>query len=332
MAMKSAIVRTALGALGLVLALGLLSGCASSTLPGQIGVSRSQLLILPAAQVDAMASEAYAKDTSDARTSGKLNNDEAMTARVKSIAGRLISEVGVYRPDAKAWNWQVNVIDSNQLNAYCMPGGRIAVYSGLIRRLDLSDAEIAGVIGHEIAHALREHGREKASQQILGNAIVQGIANSGSRNAAPAATLAAVGAKLFVQLPFSREMEIESDAMGLELAARAGYDPRQAMEIWGKMQREQGNGSTPEFLRTHPTHDRRIAEAEVMAQKVLALYRPSASELPSLTASPKQSSSTPTYSTIPIAPAETLSNVDKGGHSGFDSKCRWVTPQIWSCK
>ena len=258
----------------LMLAVALLSGCASTTLPGQIGASRSQLLIVPAARLDAMASEAYAKQTSAARNAGRLNNDDAMTTRVKVIAGRLIDQVGVYRPDARDWNWQVNVIDSNELNAYCMPGGRIAVYSGLIRRLDLNDAEIAGVVGHEIAHALREHSREKASQQVLGNAVVQSIANSGSRNASSAAMLADLGAKLFLHLPFSRDMELEADSMGLELAARAGFDPVAAMGIWRKMQRAEGAGSTPEFLRTHPTHDRRIAESEVIARKVSSLYQP----------------------------------------------------------
>jgi predicted Zn-dependent protease len=301
-------------------------------LPGQLGIARNQLLIVPAARVDAMAGEAYAKQTSDARAAGTLNKDEAMTARVKSIAGRLISEVGVYRPEAGGWNWQVNVIDSNQLNAYCMPGGRIVVYSGLIRRLNLSDAEIAGVVGHEISHALREHSREKASQQVLGNAIVQGIANSGARNASSSAALAAVGAQLFLHLPFSREMEIEADAMGLELAARAGYDPREAMEIWRKFQREDGAGSTPEFLRTHPTHERRIAESELIAQKVLALYQPRDGDAMSLTALPKPNRPTSTDFTIPVAPAEALTNVDKGGHPGFDPKCRWVNPKEWSCK
>lgn len=260
----------------LLILIGLIAGCASTTQPGQIGVTRNQLLIVPAVRIEALAGESYAKATTEARTAGKLNTDEVLTSRVKRIAGRLIREVGVYRPDARGWDWQVNVIDSNQMNAFCMPGGRIVVYSGLIRRLDLSDAEVAGAIGHEIAHALREHSREKMSQQVLSNAVVQGIASSSQRSPTATGALAQIGAQLLIHLPFSRDMEIEADAMGLELAARAGYDPAQASNIWRKMQLQSGAGI--EFLSTHPSHERRIAELEALVQKVAYLYRPQAGE------------------------------------------------------
>jgi predicted Zn-dependent protease len=186
------------------------------------------LLIVPSAEINAQAAEGYMKLSSYASQAGKLNTDAALTARVKGVATRLIHEVPVFRPDAAGWQWDVSVFESDKINAFCMPGGKIGIFSGLVKKLDLSDDEIAIVMGHEISHALREHSREKASQRRLSGAIVQAIANSNSRYAAANASLANLGSQLFVQLPFSREMELEADLMGLELSARAGYDPRLA--------------------------------------------------------------------------------------------------------
>src|SRR5688572_2410589 len=136
------------------------------------------------------------------------------------------------------------------MNAYCMPGGRIMVYSGLIEKLDVSDAELATVIGHEIAHALREHTRERVSrayaQQLVltGAAAVAGVSET-------TANVANMVAEVTFQLPFSRDQESEADQIGLELMARAGYDPRAALTLWQKM--GQGGGGTPKFLSTHPS-------------------------------------------------------------------------------
>lgn len=231
--------------------------------------------MVPAARISAQAAEGYAKLSTAASEANKLNSDAAMTSRVRDIAARLISHVGVYRPDARDWNWQVNVFESEQINAFCMPGGKIGVFSGLITKLELSDTEIAAVVGHEIAHALREHTREKVSQQTLSNAVVQGIANSGSRNAGAASALTSAGALLFLHLPFSRDMELEADVMGLELMARGSYDPRLASAVWEKMQRRGGSGG-PAFFRTHPTNENRIAAIEAAVPKVLPLYLASA--------------------------------------------------------
>ena len=204
---------------------GLLAGCATSTRPGAVGVGRPQLLTVDSAQVNGQAASGYLSLSSAAGRAGKLNNDPALTARVKGVAQRLIAEVGVFRPDAAAWRWEVNVFDSDQINAFCAPGGKIGVFTGLVVRLDLSDDELAAVLGHEIAHALREHTREKVSQADLSDTIVSAIAYSGLRYAGAASMLAGVGSVYVVQLPFSREMESEADLIGLELMARAGNDP-----------------------------------------------------------------------------------------------------------
>ena len=260
----------------LVGSLALLAGCASSTAPGAVGVGRPQLLTIAPAEIGAQASSGYRKLSGAADSAGRLNNDAALTARVRSIARRLIAEVGVFRPDALAWPWEVNVFDSPQVNAFCSPGGKIGVFTGLIERLDLSDDELAAVLGHEIAHALREHAREQMSQRSLSDSIVDLIANSGLPYAAPAGMLASVGSTYLVRMPFSQQMELEADLMGIELMARAGYDPRLAPNLWRKLQREEAMGMATEFLLTHPTHDRRISEIERVMPRVVKVYRPGA--------------------------------------------------------
>jgi Zn-dependent protease with chaperone function len=248
-----------------------IAGCASTTEPGAVGVHRRQLLMVPTATVNAQGAQFYEQLSNIAARKSALNRDPVRTERVRGIAAKLIREVGALRADAPGWNWEVNVLESAQINAICLPGGKIAVYSGLITTLDLSDAELAAVLGHEMAHALREHTRERASQAALSNAVVQAVANSRSRYANTNAELTKLGSQLFVQLPFSREMELEADALGLELMSRAGYDPSLAPGLWRKMRAHSG-GSSVEFLSTHPDDEKRIAQIESLLQRVSPLY------------------------------------------------------------
>jgi predicted Zn-dependent protease len=254
----------------------LLSACATTTGDSVAGVNRSQLLILPASYVGDMSTQAYRQTLSAAQKKQTLNVDPAMLNRVRNISNRLIAQVGVFRADAVQWKWEVNVEKNDQLNAYCMPGGKIMVYSGLIEKLKATDDELAAVIGHEIAHALREHGRERMSQAYVQQFGIQAIAavlTNGSSAAVgnASAQAASMGSQLFFALPNSREQERESDKIGLELAARAGYNPAAAISLWQKME-AQGGASQPEFLSTHPASANRIAELRELTPKVMPLY------------------------------------------------------------
>jgi predicted Zn-dependent protease len=248
-----------------------LGGCASTTAGGAVGAERKQLLLISSAQLEQTAAQSYAKLQSDASKKGALNTDFALTQRVRAIATRIEPHTAVFRPDAPAWKWEVNVISSSELNAFCMPGGKIAFYSGLINKLELSDQEIAIVMGHEISHALREHSREQVSQAIAAQtAIDVGAAllglGGGSANLASSAYQALVATK------FSRVDEDEADHMGLELSARAGYDPRAGITLWQKMMKANQGGRPPEFLSTHPAETNRIQRIESLLPAVIPLY------------------------------------------------------------
>lgn len=249
----------------------LLSGCATTTAGGAVGADRSQLLLVSAEQLDQMAAESYAKLLSDASAEGVLNNDRAMLNRVRSISSRLEAQTGVFRADAPAWKWEVNVITSDELNAFCMPGGKIMVYSGLITKLDLSDAELANVLGHEIAHALREHVREQMSQAMVAEgAIGVGAAVFGLGDASTNA--AGVGYQALLATRFSRTDESEADRIGLELAARSAYDPSAGITLWQKMTSASQGGKPPEFLSSHPADANRVKQIQQLLPTVMPLY------------------------------------------------------------
>ena len=215
-----------------------LSGCEAvqTTQAGAVGVTRKQQMSISREQVDQQSANAYTQMRQEASQKKILNNDPAMLARVQAIANRLISQVAVYRPEAVNWKWEVNVFKGDEVNAFCMAGGKIAVYTGLIQQLKITDDELAAVMGHEIAHALREHVREQLSQQqglgLAGVGLVIGGALLGV-NIDP--DLAKTGLRVAIGLPHSRQAEVEADNMGLELAARAGYNPKAAITLWQKM-------------------------------------------------------------------------------------------------
>lgn len=247
------------------------SGCETTTAGSAVGANRSQLLLVSSEQLDQMAVEAYGKVKADASAKGALNKDQAMLKRVRAISTRLQKQTGVFRKDAPGWQWEVNVISSNDLNAFCMPGGKIMVYSGLIQQLNLTDAEIAIVLGHEIAHALREHSREQVSQAIAAQtaigvgATVLGVGQGG-------ADMAATGYQALVATRFSRNHESEADRIGLELTARAGYDPRAGVSLWQKMISANQGGRPPEFLSSHPAEASRVKQIERLLPTVMPIY------------------------------------------------------------
>jgi predicted Zn-dependent protease len=253
------------------LSLHLLGGCATSTAGGAVGADRPQLLLVSADELDQLAAQSYTKIKSDASDKGVLNQNNAMLKRVRGIAGRLEAQTRVFRDDAPGWDWEVNVITSDELNAFCMPGGKIRVYSGMITQLDLTDDELANVLGHEVAHALREHVREQMSQALVAQgAIDAGAAVFGLGDASSSA--AALGYQALLATRFSRDDESEADRIGLELAARAGYDPRAGITLWQKMTSVSKGSRPPEFLSSHPADASRARQIQKLLPTVMPLY------------------------------------------------------------
>lgn len=262
-------------ALGVLCSLLALAACQTvqTTQPGVVGVERKQTMtsLLPANQVNASAQKAYQQVLAEARKKNQLNRDATQLARVKRIADRLIPATAAFRADAPGWNWEVNLVTSEEVNAWCMPGGKIAFYTGLIDKLKITDDEMAAVMGHEIAHALREHGRERASRAALQGTVLNiGAAILGVGSAG--VDLSSIVLDVTLNLPNSRTDETEADRIGVELAARAGFDPHAAVGLWQKMNQLSG-GRGPKFLSTHPSPDDRIKDLQVYSQRVMPLYQ-----------------------------------------------------------
>ncbi len=225
--------------------------------------------VVSAEQIEKAAGQQYRQmlqQASGERALGPSNHPQVH--RLRYIAERIVPHTAGCNERSRDWRWEVNLIGSQQLNAFCMPGGKIAFYTGIIDTLKLSDDEIAIVMGHEIAHALREHARERMAKSTLTNlgAAVLGEFIAGGR----ASGLFRAGGNLMT-LKFSRDDESEADLIGLDLAARAGYDPRAGVSLWHKMG-EASKGAPPAWLSTHPAGNERIVEIERQLPKVMPLY------------------------------------------------------------
>ena len=199
-----------------------LAGCQENPVSG-----RSQLVLVSEEQAQASSAQAYAQTLSEAQKKGKLSNDAALNNRVKRITDRLIVQAGNMYAPSRDWKWSVAVIDEPTLNAWCMPGGKMAIYTGIIQKLNLSDDEIAQIMGHEISHALLGHGRERMSRAMA----MQGGLVLGSIVAGQDLSSLGVVADVALTLPNSRTGETEADRYGIELAARSGFDPRAAVRL-----------------------------------------------------------------------------------------------------
>ena len=248
-----------------------LAACTTTTEQGAVGVERRQLLLVSSAEMDQSATAAYQNVLKEQGAKGTVNKDPLQVARVRRIAARLTPQTAAFRKDAPGWKWEVNVITSPELNAWCMPGGKIAFYSGILEKLQMTDDEVAAVMGHEISHALREHARERTSQQMA-TAVGAGVVGSALGAGQAGADLVGMVGQVTFLLPYSRLHETEADRMGVELAARAGYDPRAAIALWQKMAKVSAGGGPPQILSTHPSSDERIKDLQVFAQRVLPLY------------------------------------------------------------
>jgi predicted Zn-dependent protease len=248
-----------------------------TTQPGAVGVNRKQMMLVSEEDIDKGAMVAYHQELDKARQQGALNADPLVYDRVQRITKRLIPQTAIFRPDAPQWHWEVNVQTSKEVNAYCMPGGKVMVYTGLIKQLNATDAELATVLGHEIAHALREHSRERISRQYAEQLALAGLAVATGAGEGTMALANQVSQVTFT-LPHSREQEAEADRIGLELMARAGYDPNEAITLWQKMAKL-GSSGTPEFLSTHPSDQSRIHDLQASVPRVMPLYQAAAQSI-----------------------------------------------------
>jgi len=226
--------------------------------------------LVPARQVEQQAALEYGQLKQAAAGKHALASDShPQVRRLRAIAARLIPFAARWNPDAQGWAWEINLLGSSQINAFCMPGGKIAFYTGILDKLKLSDDEVAIVMGHEVAHALREHARErmaKSGATHLGTALLGQLVGGGRYAGAFDA-----GGKLLT-LKFSRDDETEADIVGLDLAARAGFDPRAGVTLWQKMSAS-SRGAPPQWLSTHPAGNTRIQDIEKHLPEVLPLYQ-----------------------------------------------------------
>jgi len=239
----------------------LVAGCATSP------TGRKQLMLVSESQAISASRQAYVQEMGKYKKEGKLVTDPRVLNRVKVITERLVAQAVKMRPDSAKWEWTVEVIDDPQnVNAWCMAGGRMAVYTGLLLKIDPTDDELAQVMGHEIAHALANHTAERMSVAMASQAGVLAAGILLDQSATTIAT-AAVAAQVAVNLPNSRAAETEADRIGIELAARAGFDPRAAITLWQKMAAVGGGKGPPQFLSTHPSDaSRQQALAKLVAQ------------------------------------------------------------------
>ena len=226
--------------------------------------------LVPADTLEHSAGQQYADMLQQAAAKNALGaKDHPQVQRLRAIANRIIPFAVAWNPRARDWRWEVNLIGSKQINAFCMPGGKIAFYSGILEQLKLTDDEVAMVMGHEIAHALREHARERMAKNAatgIGASLLSQVLGLGQLGQ----TVTHYGAQLLT-LQFSRSDESEADLVGMELAARAGYNPRAGITLWQKMAAA-SKGAPPQWLSTHPSGNSRIADIEKNLPQVMPLY------------------------------------------------------------
>ena len=249
----------------------LLAACQTSSLTG-----RSQYMVVSEQLAVSQSAAAYVQMMGELDKKKKIEAGTEREKKVREITDRLVAQAVRVRPDAKGWAWEVKVIDDPKtVNAFCMAGGKMAIYSGMWEKLKATDDEIAQVMGHEIAHALADHTRERMSIAMTSAAVTTAAAVAitvagGDERAGLALTGAQLASVLAIQLPNSRESEAEADQIGIELAARAGYDPKAAVTLWQKMGKE--GGGPPEFLSTHPSPQNRAARLAELGARVQPLY------------------------------------------------------------
>jgi predicted Zn-dependent protease len=250
----------------LLLLIVLISACATNI------AGRKQVMLVSESEAITASSTAYIKTLEPYQQKGELDNNPAMVSRVKRITDKLIKQAKLKRPDTKNWDWSVKVIDDPEtVNAWCMAGGKMAIYSGLINQLNATDDEIAQVMGHEISHALANHSAERMSVAMASELAV-GVYNKVTGSVPTQDSIASMAAQLAITLPNSRTSESEADAIGIELAAKAGYNPNAAVTLWQKMA-NLGGGTPLQFMSTHPSPKNREKALKKMIPKMMPYYQ-----------------------------------------------------------
>jgi predicted Zn-dependent protease len=250
----------------LSLAAVVLAGCTTNPMTG-----RSQFMVVSDRMAMSQSAAAYSSMMGQLDKKKQIEADSERAKKVREITDRLIAQAVRFRPESASWKWEVQVInDDKTVNAFCMAGGKMAIYSGMWEKLKATDEEIANVMGHEIGHALADHTRERMSI-AYGSGVGTQIAAIALGAKDQTAALMQQAAVLAIQLPNSRESESDADQIGIELAARAGFDPKAAMTLWQKMGKE-GGGGPPQFLSTHPSPQNRAARLAELGEQVRPLY------------------------------------------------------------
>jgi predicted Zn-dependent protease len=249
----------------IALLLTFLAGCATSP------TGRSQLMLVSEESAINASKTAYVEMLKPFEEQGKLDNDPKLKARVNRITGRLIAQAVIMRPDTREWDWSMKILDDPEtVNAWAMAGGKMALYTGLVEKIEPTDDELAQVLAHEISHALAKHTAEKMSVTMATQLGVAAAAAASEKQGVLVG--AALAAKLAVELPNSRGAETEADRIGIELAAKAGYDPRAAATLWRKMGKV-GGSRMPQFLSTHPSPGNREETLGKLAKEMMPYYQ-----------------------------------------------------------
>jgi len=255
---------------------GTLISCSRNALTG-----KSQFTLLPESELQSMATQEYSTFLSSSKVVAASGNRDA--EMVKRVGQRIVTAVNSYYQQKgisdrlEGYKWEYNLVNDPAVNAWCMPGGKIVVYTGLLP-ITQNEAALAVVMGHEVSHALLQHGNQRMSQQMGAQAVQAGlqVALSGKPQQTQSLFMAAygAGAQFGVILPFSRKNELEADEWGLIFAAMAGYNPREAIPLWERMEKAGGGQKPPEFMSTHPSEGNRIAQLEKLMPEALKYYKP----------------------------------------------------------
>ena len=243
----------------------------SAGVQGDVGRASRFAKLVPAEKIEEAAAQEYGQMMRAAAAQQALAPaGHPQVQRLRTIAQRLVPFAPPWNGRAPRWNWEVNLLQSATVNAFCMPGGKIAFYMGILSKLQLSDDEVAAIMGHEVAHALREHARERFGKtlatQLGAGALSYALGLGGAGR-----EVVNMGGQLLT-LKFSRDDETEADIVGMDLAARAGYNPAAGVTLWQKMIAA-AKGAPPQFLSTHPAGDTRIRDIQAKLPKVMPLYQ-----------------------------------------------------------